>query len=177
MEYYRFTNVLPIPPLKELLLAKKRPKTHKSRAFRSKPEYKPRPRTTRPSAPINYFDLGIDYESDSDGSPVRYPFHSYLTANRLKSSIVPAAAAGTQQVTDQFSLMTIKKSNFDQLDFSQKTAKPVAPPQAPPVLRQSEQRRPSKPLLSIIDVNLLTRGSLEEAKTKLLPQQSVKNRK
>lgn len=179
LEYYRFTNVLPIPPLKELLLAKKRPKTHKNRAYRSKPEYKPRPRTTRPSAPINYFDLGIDYDSGSDdGSPVRYPFHSYLSSTRLKP--LPLPAGQQQQVNDQFSLMTIKNAKFDQLDFKpgnkSLTQHAVAP--LPPVPRPVLETKTTKPHLSIIDVNMLTRGSLEEAKTKLQPQQSIgKNRK
>lgn len=177
LEYYRFTNVIPIPPLKELL-ARKRPKTHRSRSFRRKPEYQPRPRTTRNAAPINYFDLGIEYDSTSsvEGSPVRYPFH--LSTYRVKSSL-PAYSQQQQQlqqqqISDQFSLMTIKNANFNQLDFSHRPDKRVR-------TMQPRSLEPVKPHLSIIDVNMLTRGSLEEAtKSKQLQtQQSTtgKNRK
>lgn len=170
LEYYRFTNVLPIPPLKELL-ARKRPKTDRSRAFRSKPDYQPRPRTTRSTAPICIFDLGIDYDSSSsvEGSPVRYPFH-LSSYNRSKNSIPANIQQQQQQVSDQFSMMTIKNAAFNQLDFSQR------PKTSQPLVVKTDT---AKPHLSIIDVNQLTRGSLEEAKSKqqIQTQQSITKRK
>lgn len=159
LEYYRFTNVLQIPTLKELMANRKRSKKDRNRGYRKKQEeYQPRPKTTRSSAPINYFDLGIDYyasDSSDDGSPVRYPFHNSL--NRPKT-LLPL-----QQITDQFSLVTIKNSAFNQLDFSHKPRIAGQIPMAPKVLFEE----PMKPHLSIIDVNQLTRGSLEEATNKV----------
>ncbi|XP_063709238.1 cytosolic carboxypeptidase 6 [Culicoides brevitarsis] len=160
LEYYRFTNVLQIPTLKELMANRKRSKKDRNRGYRRKQEeYHPRPRTTRSSAPINYFDLGIDYyasDSSDDGSPVRYPFHNSL--NR------PKPLATMQTITDQFSLVHIKNSAFNQLDFSSGQHKMKNIPQVAPKVLFEE---PRKPQLSIIDVNQLTRGSLEEATSKV----------
>lgn len=161
LEYYRFTNVLAIPPLKELMANRKRKKSNRNQAYRKRQEeYQPRPRTARPPAPIKYFDLGIDYDSSSsvEGSPVRYPFHN--TVNRAKSCIP------NQQMTDQFSLLTIKNSTFTQLDFSHKP-KATHTSQIPVAPKVVFVKEPSRPHLSIIDVNQLTRGSLEEAKHKV----------
>lgn len=160
LEYYRFTNVLQIPPLKELMANRKGSKKDRNRGYRKKhEEYQPRPKTTRSSAPINYFDLGIDYyasDSSDDGSPVRYPFHNSL--NRPKP-LLPL-----QQITDQFSLVTIKNSAFNQLDFSHK---PKTAANQISVAPKALFEEPGKPHLSIIDVNQLTRGSLEEATNKV----------
>lgn len=139
---------------------RKRSKKDRNRGYRKKQEeYQPRPKTTRSSAPINYFDLGIDYyasDSSDDGSPVRYPFHSSL--NRSK------AHPPLQQITDQFSLVNIKNSAFNQLDFSHK---PKTAANHIPVAPKAFFEEPGKPHLSIIDVNQLTRGSLEEATSKV----------
>lgn len=159
LEYYRFTNVLQIPTLKELMANRKGSKKDRNRGYRKKQEeYHPRPRTTRSSAPINYFDLGIDYyasDSSDDGSPVRYPFHSSLNRHKTLPSM--------QQITDQFSLVNIKSSTFNQLDFSHKPKPAPKFEVAPKVLFE----KPCMPHLSIIDVNQLTRGSLEEATNKV----------
>ncbi|CAD7087362.1 unnamed protein product [Hermetia illucens] len=76
LQYYRFTNVLPVPTVPELRSKRNRPKTHHGRG-RSKVRYeiKPRPKTTRPYAPISYTDLSIYYESGTsdEGSPPRHP--------------------------------------------------------------------------------------------------------
>lgn len=89
LEYYRFTSILPIPPLNEILSKRKgRPKTHRPNR-KIKNIYPTRPKTTRENAPINYTDLSIYYDSDTSAeysSPARYPFHSnfMLQHSRLR---------------------------------------------------------------------------------------------
>lgn len=114
-EYYRFTNVLNIPMVTELKPRKGRPRTHRSRTRRRvKPDVKPRPRTTRTNAPISYTDLGMQYDSSTsnEGSPVRYGFGSRGNAN-IYMNIMPQDTKH-----DQFSLINIQASKFDNLEFT-----------------------------------------------------------
>lgn len=161
LEYYRFTSILPIPPLNEILSTRKgRPKTHRpSRKFKN--IYPLRPKTTRENAPINYTDLSIYYDSDTSAeysSPARYPFHSHfmLQHNRLRYQ---------QGNLDPYSLSTFKLGNLELSPKNKKKKKKK------PELAISEMypctsdvvNNPPKPYLSIIDFNMLTRGGLEEA--------------
>lgn len=154
LEYYRFTSILPIPPLTEILTKRKgRPKTHRPR-HKFKNIYPNRPKTTRENAPINYKDLSIYYDSDTSAeysSPVRYPFHSHfmLQHHRLRQSHL-----------DPYTFSTLKLGTLDLSPKSRKkttTASETSPPKSEVV------NTPPKPYLSIIDFNLLTRGGLEEA--------------
>lgn len=115
-EYYRFTNVLNIPMVAELKPPRKgRPRTHRSRTRRRvKPDVNPRPRTTRTYAPISYTDLGMQYDSSTsnEGSPVRYGFGSRGNAN-IYMNLLPQDTR-----PDQFSLINIQSSKFDNLDFT-----------------------------------------------------------
>lgn len=161
LEYYRFTSILPIPPLNEILSKRKgRPKTHRpNRKFKN--IYPLRPKTTRENAPINYTDLSIYYDSDTSAeysSPARYPFHSHfmLQHHRLRYH---------QSHHDAFSLSTLKLGNLELSPKNKKKKRPTSD-----VSEQSAKTElvsePPKPYLSIIDFNLLTRGGLEEATSK-----------
>lgn len=189
-EYYRFTNVLVVPMLADLKITRKgRPKTHRSRTRRRlKPDVRPRPRTTREHAPINYMDLGMQYESSSsnEGSPVRYGFGARGNAN-IYMNMNLFASAGDGGRHDQFSLINIQSSKFDSLDFTTNEFKQMNLPKGGKQLSTmadtgigdpaSVLTAPTrlfndvttvniapKPYLSIIDFNQLTRGGLERAK-------------
>lgn len=161
LEYYRFTNVLPIPPLNEILSKRKgRPKSHRQhRKFKN--IYQMRPKTTRENAPINYTDLSIYYDSDTSAeysSPARYPFHSHfmLQHNRLRHQ--------QHRDNDPFLLSSLKLGNLDLSPKSKRKAKPTSTAsEIVPSKAETALTMPPKPYLSIIDFNLLTRGGLEEA--------------
>ncbi|XP_038115746.1 cytosolic carboxypeptidase 6 isoform X2 [Culex quinquefasciatus] len=160
LEYYRFTNILPIPPVDELRPRKGRPRTHRPRArSRTRSEVRLRPKTVRTHAPISYTDLSICYDSSTsnEGSPIRYMYSSY-GGFRMRALGPP----------DQYSLSNIQAARFSNLDFSSDfrfkvTPKPkmaAAEHKMPPIEMVSV---PPKPCLTIIDFNQLTRGGLEEA--------------
>lgn len=160
LEYYRFTNILPIPPLSEILSKRKgRPKSHRPRR-KFKNIYQLRPKTTRAEAPINYTDLSIYYDSDTSAecsSPARYPFHSNFMLQHTRLQKFP-------QIHDPYSLSQLKLGNLDLTDKDRKKKpKPIA---ATFVSKNEIISIPPKPYLSIIDFNLLTRGGLEEATSK-----------
>lgn len=164
LEYYRFINVLPIGPTRELSTKRGRPKTHRPRA-RSKPREgtsQTRPKTTRAYAPISYKDLSKCYESDSnEGSPVRYNYMGYGFGTRATGNIYLNQ--------DQYSLLNIQSSKFSTLDFSTDFKPPQRPSRASKQgqkLGTDPVRPPPKPYLTIIDFNQLTRGGLERAKGK-----------
>lgn len=162
LEYYRFTSILPIPPLNEIMCKRKgRPKTNRpNRKFKN--IYSNRPKTTRENAPINYTDLSIYYDSDTSAEyslPARYPFHSnfMLQHSRLRCT----------QTNDPFSISCLKLGN---LDLSPKAKRKQQPPKS--VVSEISPTKsevintPPKPYLSIIDFNMLTRGGLDEATNK-----------
>lgn len=160
LEYYRFTSILPIPPLNEILSKRKgRPKTHRpSRNFAN--VYPLRPKTTRENAPINYTDLSIYYDSDTSAeysSPARYPFHSHfmLQHNRLRNY---------QSHIDPFSLSMLKFGNLELSPKRKKKTKPTSSYSEQSPSKLEPICTPPKPYLSIIDFNMLTRGGLDEAK-------------
>jgi cytosolic carboxypeptidase protein 6 len=163
LEYYRFTNILAIPMFKDVK-RKGRPKSHRpQRKFQN--IYPSRPKTTRENAPISYTDLSIYYDSDTSAdyaSPARYPFHSHfmLQHNRLRYF--------QQQQQDPSCSMTSQK--FKDLELSPKakrkekpTTSTVSGESTMPLKHQETFTLPTKPYLSIIDFNMLTRGGLEEA--------------
>lgn len=159
LEYYRFTSILPIPPLNEILSKRKgRPKTHRpNRKFRN--IYPLRPKTTRENAPINYTDLSIYYDSDTSveySSPARYPFHSHfmLQHHRLRYH---------QSYNDPFSLSTLKLGNLELSPKNKKKKKKASAVSDPSASKSDLAATTPKPYLSIIDFNMLTRGGLEEA--------------
>lgn len=168
-EYYRFTNVLAIPLQTEIHPRKGRPKTHRPRGrSRVKQEVKLRPKTTRINAPISYTDLSIRYDSESsnDGSPIRYGQYGYGFGTRSSGNIY--------MNHDQFSLMAIQASKFNNLDFSNEFKGPAVLPRIHAAVAATAQcsiknetfNVPPKPCLSIIDFNQLTRGGLEQATKK-----------
>jgi cytosolic carboxypeptidase protein 6 len=161
LEYYSCTNILPIPKLTELSGRKGRPKTHGHRPrtrSNTRSDLRVRPKTTRTHAPISYTDLTIFYDSSSnEGSPVRFPWSTWNTTGyRLKSSVPQTTATDLQ-----YDLYNIQASKFANLEFGSNSRSR---------LTNYERKRtpieiinvPPKPHLSIIDVNQLTRGSLEE---------------
>lgn len=176
LEYYRFINVLPICPTRELTTKRSggRPKTHRPRArskARSETHHSStRPKTTRACAPISYKDLAKCYESDSnEGSPVRYNYMSYGFGTRATGNIYMVNQ-------DQYSLCNIQASKFSALDFSGEfkgtapTTKATVNVKASGYKSDGEQQNhvkiAPKPYLTIIDFNQLTRGGLERAKGK-----------
>lgn len=161
LEYYRFTNILPIPLLTEVPTATKRkgrPKTHQIRR-KIKNIYPTRPKTTRENAPINYTDLSIYYDSDESGnctSPARYPFHSHFMLQHKRLRYF-------QSQQDPFSLSTLK---FENLELSPKhKRKEKATSMISEVVSSKAETlsTPPKAYVSVIDFNLLTRGGLDEA--------------
>lgn len=164
LEYYRFTSILPIPPLNEILSKRKgRPKSHRPRQ-KFKNIYQNRPKTTRENAPINYKDLSIYYDSDTSAeysSPARYPFHSHfmLQHHRLRYH---------QSHLDPFSLSSLKLGNLELSPKSKKKKQPTSTvSEMSPSKGGEVVNMPPKPYLSIIDFNMLTRGGLEEARSNL----------
>lgn len=167
LEYYRFINVLPVSPPRELSQKRGRPKTHRPRArskARSETQLLTRPKTTRAYAPVSYKDLSKCYESDSnEGSPVRHNYMSYGFGTRATGNIYLNQ--------DQYSLCNIQTSKFSALDFSNDVK---GTGKGPAKGTQGRFNRvdadhikiPPKPYLTIIDFNQLTRGGLERAKGK-----------
>lgn len=160
LEYYRFTNILPIPPLTEIASKRKgRPKTQKIRR-KIKNIYPTRPKTTRANAPINYTDLSIYYESDDSAeysSPARYPFHSHFMLQHKRLRYF-------QSQNDPFSLSTLKLGNLELSPKLKRRQKPTSTVSegALPSKAETYVSQP-KPYVSVIDFNLLTRGGLDEA--------------
>jgi hypothetical protein len=94
--------------------------------------------------------------SSNEGSPVRYPWSTWNTPGyRLKSSIAPPSAADLQ-----YDLYSIQASKFANLDFGGRARTATLEAKRPAVPEVINV--PPKPRLAIIDVNQLTRGSLEE---------------
>ncbi|XP_049286539.1 cytosolic carboxypeptidase 6 isoform X1 [Anopheles funestus] len=163
LEYYRFTNILPIPPVDELRPRKGRPRTHRPRArSKTRSEVRVRPKTTRAYAPISYTDLSICYDSatSEDGSPVRYMYgqgNAGYGGFRMRPLIHQ----------DQFSLSNIQAARFSNLDFTSdfrlKVPKAKGTSQEPKMPPIEMLNVPPKPHLTIIDFNQLTRGGLDEA--------------
>lgn len=162
LEYYRFTNILPIPLLTDVFTKRKgRPKSHRPRRKIKNNIYPLRPKTTRENAPINYTDLSICYDSDTSAdfsSPARYPFHSHfmLQHNRMRLF---------QTQNDPFSLSSLKLGN---LELSPKHKKK---PKHTSIISECTSKTdtfvaPPKAYVSVIDFNLLTRGGLDEATSK-----------
>lgn len=172
LEYYRFTNVLNIPMMTELRRKKPRPKTHRSRSkVRYNNVIKPRPKTTRSYAPISYTDLTMHYDNSStsnEGSPTRSygGFGSRATGNIY----VDIHHADHHQRPDQYSLLAIRSSKFNALEFPTNEFKQLQIPKhsSPSPIRVRDDAQnvsiPPKPSLSIIDFNQLTRGGLDQAK-------------
>lgn len=165
LQYYRFTNVLNIPMVKDLKV-KKLKKTRRSRS-RSRRELiiKPRPQTTRAYAPISYTDLELlhGYSSTSnEGSPTRSGFGARCNRNIYLDSI------GDSNKRDQYSLISIQTAKFQQLDFGDNKSRHSSPTKIDGGRGISNQdviiSVAPKPSLSIIDFNQLTRGGLEQAK-------------
>lgn len=175
LEYYRFTSVLPTPPVTEINSRRGRPKTHRSRnRSKVRNEVKVRPKTTRYYAPISYTDLSICYDSttSNEGSPTRYGNFGNSFGKRQTGNIYLNQ--------DQFSLLTIQSSKFNNLDFSNEYNKSSAnnakvhsttlTAKSKTVTIDSRAKTaettvnvPPKPYLSIIDFNQLTRGGLDAA--------------
>jgi hypothetical protein len=168
LEYYRFTNILPIPPLTEILTKrqKQRPKTHKPRR-KIKHIYPLRPKTTRENAPINYTDLSIYYDSDTSNdysSPARYQFQSHFQHNRLRYY----QQQQQQMQHDAFTLSSLRLGN---LELSPKHSNKKKQKAASNFSECSPSKADTfiaapKPYVSVIDFNLLTRGGLDEATSK-----------
>ncbi|XP_018795210.1 PREDICTED: cytosolic carboxypeptidase 6 isoform X2 [Bactrocera latifrons] len=176
LHYYRFINVLPTPVVSEARLRRRnRPRTHHSRSrSRTRYEVKPRPKTTRCYAPIAYTNLSIHYDSgggssDEGGfSPTRpiapgsSLFSGYRNYRRMH---------GSSAVThDQYALLALKSTKYDHLgDFGgagrahayQPARAATAEKSGKSVTFEQPLNVPPKPYLSIIDLNQLTRGSLD----------------
>lgn len=177
-EYYRFTNVLAIPMVNEMSSRKGRPKTHRPRGrSRIRSEVQTRPKTTRVYAPISYTDLSIRYDSSTsnEGSPVRHTHFGYGFGTRSSGNIY--------MNQDQFSLLAIQQSKFNNLDFTTNechhsiTELPkLKVPCSTATKRQADILNvPPKPSLSIIDFNQLTRGGLEMARKRLNEEKKRNN--
>lgn len=173
LEYYRFTNVLMIPMLKEIRGRKERPKTHRSRSKRRIiRDISPRPRTTRKYAPISCTDLVIHYDSSTsnDGSPTRSGFGDRANKNIFLN------VNQSENRSDQHSLIALKSSK--KLDFINTNVKYLNAVKQISQIKSSVTVAktlrndittvivPPKPSLSIIDFNQLTRDNLEAAKRK-----------
>jgi hypothetical protein len=162
LEYYRFTNILPIPALTDVFMKRKgRPKSHRPRR-KIKNIYPIRPKTTRENAPINYTDLSIYYDSDTSAdysSPARYPFHSHfmLQQNRLRLC---------QAQNDPYSLSSLRLGNLELSPKHKKKQIPISIVSDHCVSKTETFVVPPKAYVSVIDFNLLTRGGLEEATNK-----------
>lgn len=143
----------------ELKSKKQRPKTHRSRSrIRRKPSPKPRPKSTRERAPISYTDLELQRDSSvtsNEGSPTRSGFGS--RAN--KNIYFDVNAACDVHKNDQYSLLSIQASKFNNLDLSEEKSISYKLKMDPLIISV-----PPKPSLTIIDFNQLTRGGLEDAK-------------
>lgn len=167
--------MLPTPVVSEARLHRRnRPRTHHSRSrSRTRYEVKPRPKTTRCYAPIAYTNLSIHYDSggssDEGGfSPTRpiapgsSLFSGYRNYRRMH---------GSSAVThDQYALLALKSTKHDHLgDFGcasrahayQQVRAATAEKSSKSVTFEQPLNVPPKPYLSIIDLNQLTRGSLE----------------
>lgn len=164
LEYYRFTNILPIPPLKEILCKRKGRSKNKNQRRKFRYELKPRSKSSRPYAPINYTDLSIYCDSDTscELSPIRSSYQRNFVAyqNRLNRynfltdlSLPCLKTLGRESDSEFIEARKIKKKKALSTlsDLTGATSK-VEIINTPP-----------KPYLSIIDFNLLCRGSLEEA--------------
>lgn len=168
LEYYRFTNILAIPMFKDVK-RKGRPKSHRpQRKFQN--IYPSRPKTTRENAPISYTDLSIYYDSDTSAdysSPARYPFHSHfmLQHNRLRYF---------QTTQDPCPMTSQKFSNLELSPKAKRKEKPAASTVSGESIllpkHQDTFTLPTKPYLSIIDFNMLTRGGLDEAVASKSPE-------
>lgn len=166
LEYYRFTNILPIPLLTEVPTTAKRkgrPKTHQIRR-KIKNIYPTRPKTTRENAPINYTDLSIYYDSDESGdpSPARYPFHSHFMLQHKRLRYF-------QSQQEQFSLSTLKFENLELSPKQKRKEKEKATSMISEAVMPSKAEILStapKAYVSVIDFNMLTRGGLDEAISK-----------
>lgn len=147
----------------ELKSKKQRPKTHRSRSRnRQVRVVKPRPTTTRINAPISYTDLELMRDPSStsnEGSPIRSGFGARANRN-IYFDAHP----------EQYSLLAIQSSKFNNLEFGDvkpaKSSKSLGDDRSS-TLKFSDTAPttvPTKPSLSIIDFNQLTRGGLEQAK-------------
>lgn len=165
LQYYRFTNILTIPIVNELMPKKQRPKKHRTRS-RIRPshinESRPKTTTTRSYAPISYNDLELcrNYSSTSN---------ECLTKN-IFSNI--NAFPDHHRKSDQYLLLSIQDSKFKNLDFSDWKGAGALGGRKANEDRDSITKKtnellvnvPPKPSLSIIDFNQLTRGGLDKAK-------------
>ncbi|KAI9584627.1 cytosolic carboxypeptidase 6 isoform X2 [Glossina fuscipes] len=173
LHYYRFINILAEPLPADVRSKKRRPRTHQARSrSRQRYEVKPRPKTTRCSAPISYTNLSICYDSggssDEAFSPERHyryaPRSSHLSGYR--SYYRNPSSSLLSQAQDQFTLLRIKSGKFDTLHCGYKIGSKIPTRSIP--LEQNEPKFevsiniPPKPYLSIIDLNQLTRGSLNK---------------
>lgn len=150
---------------------KRRSRGHHSRS-RSKTRYevKPRPKATRSSAPISYTNLSICYDSggssDEGGfSPSRpiAPGSSHFSGYRNYRRVASCNVAHSQQHQDNLSLLRIKSGKFDLAhNHSLQDCPARRSGQSPEKQTRFELpvNVPPKPYLSIIDLNQLTRGSL-----------------
>lgn len=160
LEYYRFTNVLAIPMLKEIKGKKSRPRTYRSRSKnRTIRDLKPRPKTTRTYAPISFTDLTMHYDSSTsnEGSPTRSGFGDRADRNIFLN------ATHADNRNEQLSMLTALSSKITpkQVHLARQTSDPIIK-----MLKNNAANVtiPTKPCLTIIDFNQLTRGSLEAAR-------------
>lgn len=155
----------------ELKSKKQRPKTHRSRSrIRRKHSPKPRPKSTRERAPISYTDLELQRDSSitsNEGSPTRSGFGSRVN----KNIYFDVNAANDVHKNDQYSLLSIQASKFNNLEFGElKPSKKLKPQTEEKIISNKLKMDPliisvpPKPSLTIIDFNQITRGGLDEAK-------------